>query len=491
MEKRGYLELPPPACEAVKAKEADAPVAWLEYARRQSTGATYWQQEPRGMIDVLVMILAGGRGERLFPLTSQRAKPAVPFGGRYRIIDFVLSNFINSGFFRIKVLTQYRSNSLLIHLSRGFNFGSLSEHYVDAIPAHQSVVGDLGWYAGTADAIYQNLRVVQDEMPEDVAVFGADHIYKMDVRQMMDFHRRRAAACSVAVLPYGRAAAAGQFGILEVDENWRVVGFEEKPADPKPIPGQPDKCLVSMGNYLFKRLVLERVLAEDHDNQASAHDFGGNVLPAMIGRYPVYAYDFSQNVVLGEGERERGYWRDVGTIDAYFEANMDLRSVSPMLNLYNPAWPIRSVLMQYAPVKFVFNEDGRTGMAAESIIANGTIISGAQVYRSVVFNNVFVHSYCDIDESILMQGTNVGRGCRLRRVICDKYVTIEDGVVIGVDLARDAERFTVTPSGIVVIPKGAIVPREGPIRESSSLPPPGSIQPRVHEPGSVRITPEN
>jgi len=443
------------------------------------------------MIDVLVMILAGGRGERLHPLTSQRAKPAVPFGGRYRIIDFVLSNFINSGFFRIKVLTQYRSNSLLIHLSRGFNFGSLSEHYVDAIPAHQSVVGDLGWYAGTADAIYQNLRIVQDEMPEDVAVFGADHIYKMDVRQMMDFHRRRAAACTVAVLPYDRSAAAGQFGILEVDANWRVVGFEEKPADPKPIPGQPDKCLVSMGNYLFKRVVLERVLGEDHGREDTKHDFGGDVLPAMIDRYPVYAYDFTQNVVLGEGERERGYWRDVGTIDSFFDANMDLRSISPMLNLYNPAWPIRSVLLQYPPVKFVFDEGRRVGLAKESIIANGTIISGAEVSRSVVFNNVFVHSYSDVDESILMHGTNVGRACKLRRVICDKFVTIEDGTEIGVDLAKDAERFTVTQSGIVVIPKGSIVPREGPIRESNSLPPPGSIQPRVHEPGSVKITPES
>ena len=416
----------------------------------------------------------------------------MPFGGRYRIIDFVLSNFINSGFFRIKVLTQYRSNSLLIHLARGFNFGSLTEHYVDAIPAQQSVVGDLGWYAGTADAIYQNLR---DRSGREAGgrrgLRRRPHLQDGRAPDDATSIAARGAACTVAVLPYDRAAAAGQFGIIEVDENWRIVGFEEKPADPKPIPGQPDKCLVSMGNYLFKRLVLERVLAEDHDDQASAHDFGGNVIPAMIGRYPVYAYNFSQNVVPGEGERERGYWRDVGTIDAYFEANMDLRSVSPMLNLYNPAWPIRSVLMQYPPVKFVFNEDGRRGMAVDSIIANGTIISGAQVFRSVVFNNVFVHSYCDIDESILMQGSNVGRGCRLRRVICDKYVTIEDGAVIGVDLARDAERFTVTASGIVVIPKGAIVPREGPIRESSSLPPPGSIQPRIHEPGSVRITPES
>ena len=441
------------------------------------------------MIDVLVMILAGGRGERLYPLTRDRAKPAVPFGGRYRIIDFVLSNFINSGFFRIKVLSQYRSNSLLIHLARGFNFGSLAEHYVDPIPAHLGV-GEAGWYAGTADAIYQNLSIVQDELPQDVAVFGGDHIYKMDVRQMMDFHRQHHAGCTVAALPYDRAEAAGQFGIIEVDEQWRIVGFEEKPADPKPIPGNPSKTLVSMGNYIFDTQVLEAVLQEDHANPQSSHDFGKDVLPAMISRYPVYAYDFLDNIVPGESDGERGYWRDVGTLEAYFDANMDLRAVSPMLNLYNHAWPVRSAMLQYPPVKFVFDADGRTGYAVNSILANGAIISGGRVRDSVVFNNVFVHSFCEIDGSILMQGGNVGRGARLRRVICDKYVTIEDGTVIGEDPVKDAERFHISPTGIVVIPKGAIVPREGPILHSTSLPPPGSIQPRTHEPGSVKITPE-
>jgi glucose-1-phosphate adenylyltransferase len=442
------------------------------------------------MIDVLVMILAGGRGERLYPLTRDRAKPAVPFGGRYRIIDFALSNFINSGFFRIKVLSQYRSNSLLIHLARGFNFGSLSEHYVDPIPAAQGV-GEMGWYIGTADAIYQNLSIVQDEMPQDVAVFGGDHIYKMDIRQMMDFHREHHAACTVATLPFDREAASGQFGIIEVDEQWRIVGFEEKPADPKPLPNDPTKALVSMGNYIFDTDVLEQVLHTDHANTDSSHDFGKDVLPAMVSRYPVYAYNFLDNTVPGEGDRERGYWRDVGTIDSYFDANMDLRNVSPMLNLYNHAWPIRSVLLQYPPVKFVFDAEGRSGHAVDSIIANGAIISGGRVRNSVVFNNVFVHSFCDIDESILMQGSNIGRSARLRRVICDKYVTIEDGTVIGEDPLHDAERFHVSPGGVVVIPKGATVPREGPIIQSSSLPPPGSIQPRIHEPGSVKITPES
>jgi glucose-1-phosphate adenylyltransferase len=441
------------------------------------------------MIDVLVMILAGGRGERLYPLTRDRAKPAVPFGGRYRIIDFVLSNFINSGFFRIKVLTQYRSNSLLIHLARGFNFGSLAEHYVDAIPAHQGV-GELGWYLGTADAIYQNLSIVHDEVPQDVAIFGGDHIYKMDVRQMMDFHREHHAGCTVAALPYDRAAAAGKFGIIEVDENWRIIGFEEKTADPKPIPGEPGKTLVSMGNYIFNSAVLEDVLAEDHQITPSTHDFGKDVIPRMISRYPVYAYNFLDNMVPGESDRERGYWRDVGELDSYFDATMDLRSVSPLLNLYNHAWPIRSAMLQYPPVKFVFDQQGRCGMAVNSIVANGAIISGGRVRDSVVFNNVFVHSYCEVDNSILMQSCNVGRGVRLRRVICDKFVTIEDGTVIGETPSADAERFHVSPSGIVVIPKGAIVPREGPLLWSSSLPPPGSIQPRIHEPGSVKITPE-
>lgn len=441
------------------------------------------------MIDVLVMILAGGRGERLYPLTRDRAKPAVPFGGRYRIIDFVLSNFINSGFFRIKVLTQYRSNSLLIHLNRGFNFGSLAEHYVDPIPAHQGV-GESGWYSGTADAIYQNLSIIQDELPVDTAIFGGDHIYKMDVRQMMDFHREHHAGCTVAALPYDRAEAAGKFGIIEVDDQWRIVGFEEKPAVPKPIPGEPTKTLVSMGNYIFNTAVLEEVLHEDHANQDSSKDFGKDVIPAMIARYPVYAYNFLDNVVPGEGDRERGYWRDVGTMDSYFDATMDLRSVAPLLNLYNHAWPIRSVMLQYPPVKFVFDLEGRAGMALNSILANGAIISGGRVLNSVVFNNVFVHSYCQIDQSILMQGANIGRSVRLRRVICDKYVTIEDGTVIGEDRAADAARFHVSSSGIVVIPKGAIVPRDGPLLQSSSLPPPGSIQPRLHEPGSVKITPE-
>jgi len=441
------------------------------------------------MINTLVMIMAGGKGERLYPLTRDRAKPAVPFGARYRIIDFVLSNFINSGFFRIKVLTQYMSNSLLIHIARGFNFGAFAEHYVDAIPAHMGS-GDFGWYQGTADAIYQNTGIIQDEQSTDVAVFGGDHIYKMDVAQMLDYHRLTGAECTVAAVPYDRLEAAGQYGIIEVDEQWRIIGFEEKPADPKPIPGQPDKALASMGNYIFARQALVDALKRDHFDPTSSHDFGKNVIPSMIRGHRVYAYNFADNRVPGEGERERGYWRDVGTVDAYYEANMDLRSVTPQLNLYNYAWPIRSTTLQFPPTKFVFNDEGWRGMAVDSIVANGCIISGGRVSSSVVFPNVFVHSYCSVDECILMQGCNIGRRARLKRVICDQYVTIEDGTVIGEDPAADAQRFFVTPGGIVVIPKGTIVPRRGALMRGPSTPPPGSIRPRVHPAGSVTITPE-
>ncbi len=435
------------------------------------------------MINTLVMIMAGGKGERLWPLTAERAKPAVPFGARYRIIDFVLSNFINSGFMRIKVLTQYLSNSLLIHIARGYNFGSLTENYVDAVPAQLGNASD--WYRGTADAIYQNLELILDESPMDVAIFGGDHIYKMDVRQMLSFHHDMRSACTVACLPFNRREAAGQFGIIEVDEHWRIIGFEEKPADPKPIPGHPDLALVSMGNYIFKLPALRRVLMEDHAREDSSHDFGKDVIPRMITEYPVYAYNFMDNEIPGESAEQRGYWRDVGTLDAYYDASMDLRAVKPQLNLYNYDWPIRSSLLQYPPVKFVFDEDGRRGMAVDSIVANGTIISGASVNGCVVFNNNFVHSYSEVSDSILLQGCNIGRNVRMHRTICDKYVTVEDGAEVGVDPAADAERFTVTPSGLVVIPRGVFVPRKGPVRSLDFTPPPGTIRARGHKSGSV------
>ena len=438
-------------------------------------------------MDTLVMIMAGGRGERLHPLTSHRAKPAVPFGGNYRIIDFVLSNFINSGFLHIKVLTQYLSHSLLLHLPRGFNFGSITEHYVDAIPAQQHSAG-FGWYQGTADSIYRNLNIVHDERPQHVAIFGGDHVYKMDVRQMLDFHRGRSAACTIATLPFDREQAAGQFGILEVDENWRVIGFEEKPSDPKPIPGMPDKALVSMGNYIFAPDVLFEVLSEDHDKPGSKHDFGGDVIPAMLADdFPVYAYNFLDNQIPGENDSARGYWRDIGTLDAFYEANMDLRSVHPGLNLYNPAWPIRSANLHYQAAKFVFDENERRGFAIDSLVANGAIVSGGAVRQSVVFANVFVHSYAEVTGSILMQHCAVGRHARLKNVICDKGVTVEDGAVIGEDLDFERGRFRVSPNGVVVVPKGTVVRKDGSVDEEAVRRPAGTLRPRAHQPGSVSV----
>jgi glucose-1-phosphate adenylyltransferase len=446
-------------------------------------------EEAAPMYDTLVMIMAGGRGERLYPLTRDRAKPAVPFGGRYRIIDFALSNFINSGFMRIKVLTQYLSYSLLVHLSRGYNFGSQSESYVDPVPAEQGI-GEGGWYVGTAHAIFMNLNLISDENPRHVAIFGGDHIYKMDIRQMHNFHRKRKAACTVACLPYDRKAAAGQFGILEVDENWRIVGFEEKPADPKPIPGNPELALGSMGNYFFNPKVLRDVLHRDNADPHSQHDFGRNVIPDMIGDYPVYAYNFLENIVPGEEEEGKGYWRDVGTIESYYDASMDLRAVSPKLNLYNFEWPIRSTVLQYPPAKFVFDDDGRRGMAVDSLVAAGSVISGGMVRNSIVFANNFIHSHSEVNDSILFHGCNIGRGARLRKVIADKNVTVEDGAVIGEDAEQDAQRFHLSASGLVVIPKNTIVTREGPLRQARSAPPPGSLRPRIHPPGGVQISPE-
>jgi glucose-1-phosphate adenylyltransferase len=436
------------------------------------------------MIDTLVMIMAGGKGQRLHPLTRDRAKPAVPFGARYRIIDFALSNFINSGYFRIKVLTQYHSNSLLIHLSRGYNFGSMIEHYVDAIPAQQG--GEHDWYKGTADAIYQNIEVIKDESPVAVAVFGGDHIYKMDIRQMADYHEDTGADCTVACLPFDRKQAAHQFGIIEVDENWRIVGFEEKPADPKPIPGMPDMALVSMGNYFFNTPALLEMLHADKQDSTSARDFGKNIIPSNYSKYRIMAYNFLENKVPGESPDEQGYWRDVGTVDSFYEANMDLRAVKPQLNLYNYEWPIRSTMLQYPPAKFVFDDEDWRGMAIDSIVANGTIVSGATVRNSVVFNNVFVHSRAQVEGSILFTGCNIGRNVKLNKVICDKYVTIEDGTVIGEDPEADAKRFFTTESGVVVIPKGSIVTSDGEVHTDTILPPPGSLRPRMHQPGSVQ-----
>ncbi len=397
--------------------------------------------------------MAGGQGTRLYPLTRDRAKPAVPFGGKYRIIDFVLSNLVNSGIFSIYVLVQWRSQSLIEHLKDGWQFGGmLPGHFITPVPA-QMRMGET-WYQGTADAIFQNLNLIDDAQPDIVAVFGADHIYRMDIQQMVEFHVDRKAAVTVATLPVP-VEETSQFGIVDVDSGLRITGFEEKPAQGRAMPGAPGKCLASMGNYLFDPHVLRAALIEDAQNHTSRHDFGQDLLPALIERVPVYAYNFMTNRIRGDSEINLSYWRDVGTLDAYFEANMDLRDARPHLNLYNTNWPLRTAYYNQPPAKFVFAEDGRRGLALHSVISEGCIISGGTVRNSVLGRSVFVHSYSEIEDSVIMDYAEIGRHTKIRRAIIDKNVYIAEGDEIGYDLARDRERFFVTESGIVVIPKSS------------------------------------
>jgi glucose-1-phosphate adenylyltransferase len=399
----------------------------------------------------LALVMAGGQGTRLYPLTRDRAKPAVPFGGKYRIVDFVLSNLVNSQIYSIYVLVQWRSQSLIEHLKDGWQFGRiLHDHFIVPVPA-QMRLGE-SWYQGTADAIFQNLNLIEDFRPDLVAVFGADHIYRMDIAQMIEFHTERKASVSVATLPVA-VEESDQFGILEVDSGLRVFGFDEKPKTTKAMPGAPGKCLASMGNYLFDPQVLRAALIEDSQSRDSRHDFGRDLIPALIDRVPVYAYNFMTNRIRGDSEENLSYWRDVGTIDAYYEANMDLRDARPHLNLYNASWPLRTAYYNQPAAKFVFNEDSRRGQALHSVISEGCIISGGSVRSSVLGRSVFVHSYSQIDDSIIMDYSNIGRGARIRRAIIDKNVHIAEGDVIGYDLEQDRKRFTVTDSGIVVIPK--------------------------------------
>jgi glucose-1-phosphate adenylyltransferase len=404
--------------------------------------------------NILTMILAGGMGERLYPLTRDRAKPAVPFGGRYRIIDFVINNFINSGFLKIKILTQFKSNSLIEHITRTWRLVPEIGQYVDVVPA-QMRKGPF-WFRGTADAVFQNLELIFDERPEVVCVFGGDHIYKMDVNQMLDQHLSRDADLTIATIPVP-LAEAHHFGIVEVDDDWRVTGFVEKPKEgARTIPGQPDMVLASMGNYIFKAGVMIDVL-QRNALRDSAHDFGKEIIPDMYPRMKVYAYDFAKNFIPGEAEVNRGYWRDVGTVDAYFEASMDLVSVTPMFNLYNPQWPLISAPMHLPPAKFVFADaqSQRIGIATDSMVSDGVIISGGTINRCILHPRVRIHSYSDIDESILMDGVEVGRHSRIRRAIIDKGVKIPANSTIGYDLEQDRQHYTVTDTGIVVVSKGA------------------------------------
>jgi len=406
------------------------------------------------MQKLLAMILAGGEGRRLDPLTRERAKPAVPFGGRYRIIDFVLSNFANSGVLRMKVLVQYKSDSLNTHVQRAWRLTALLNEYVEIVPA-QMRYGPK-WFEGSADAIYQNLNIITDEEPDYTFVFGADHVYRMDVRQMLQFHLDRKADLTVAAIPIP-VSSAGEFGIIEVDAEGRMIGFVEKPREsPKTMPGDSTRCLASMGNYLFTTEALVQEIVRDAGDPNSAHDFGKSIVSSMYARRPVFVYDFAKNEVPGQTERERGYWRDVGSLDAYYQANMDLVAVDPTFSLYNDRWPIYTIQHQQPPCKFVFNNesDKRIGKATDSLVSEGCIISGGHVHHSILSPNCRINSYSYVEGSILFEDVNVGRHCRLRRCIVDKHVDIPAGTSIGFDPEEDRRRFQVTESGIVVIPKG-------------------------------------
>lgn len=413
------------------------------------------------MARLLAMILAGGEGRRLDPLTRERAKPAVPFGGRYRILDFVLSNFANSGVLKMKVLVQYKSESLNTHVQRAWRLSVFLDQYVEIVPA-QMRVGPK-WYEGSADAIYQNLNIITDEQPDYTFVFGADNIYRMDVRQMLDYHVERKADLTVAAIPVP-VSEASQFGIIEVDAEGRMIGFVEKPkSDPKTMPGDPTRCLASMGNYLFTTDALFREIVRDAGDTNSAHDFGKSIVTEMYKTRPVYVYDFATNVVPGQGEKERGYWRDVGTIDAYYQSNMDLVAVDPIFSLYNDRWPIYTSRYNYPPAKFVFasEAEGRVGRATDSLISEGCIISGGQVHHSILSPKVRVNSFTKVEDCIIFENVNIGRHCRIRRAIIDKHVDIPAGTVIGYDPEADRRRFHVTETGIVVIPKGMRVAPPG------------------------------
>jgi len=395
--------------------------------------------------DILVILLAGGVGERLSPLTKERAKPAVYFGGPYRIIDFTLSNCINSGLRRIFIATQYKSLSLSRHIRMGWNVVSeeLGE-FIEMLPP-QKRVGE-HWYLGTADAVYQNLYSITRESPSHVIVLSGDHVYKMDYARMLRFHIERNADLTLATIEVP-VEDGRRFGIVGVDESDRVVDFLEKPANPPAVPNSPGVALASMGIYIFRSEVLIRALEEDAANADSQHDFGKNIIPSLIHSAPVYSYRFHD-----ENKKAAKYWRDIGTLDAYFEASMDLCQVNPEFNLYDPEWPLRTYMPQAPPAKFVFAEEHRRcGQALDSIISGGCIISGSRVSGSILCPNVRVHSFCDIEQAILMPGVRVGRHARIRRAIIDRDVLIPRGALIGFDLEEDRRRHTVTEAGVVVV----------------------------------------
>ncbi|WP_291424588.1 glucose-1-phosphate adenylyltransferase [Deinococcus sp.] len=408
---------------------------------------------------ILGMILAGGQGSRLAPLTQRRSKPAVPFGSKYRIIDFAINNFMNSGMFSIYVLTQYKAQSLTEHIQRSWRFGTfLSDYFITLVPAQMYRFEELGnaWYRGTADAVYQNMHLIENYEADYVAIFSGDHIYKMNVEHMLEKHIESRADISIAAYPMPRTEAH-RFGVMQVDEHWRVTEFLEKPKDPPGLPSDPDTSLTSMGNYIFSRRALEELLEASISNNQEGFDFGSDVLPrALADGYQVQAYDFHKNPVPGQSGPNL-YWKDVGTLDAYYEANMDLVSVNPTFDLYNPEWPLRTSSEFSPPSKFVHESEGRKGQAFNSVMAGGVIISGGTVRDSVLARNVRAHSYSLIESSVLFDDVEVGRHAHLKRVIVDKDVNIPPGTQIGLNPEEDRARgFTVTESGVVVVPKGYV-----------------------------------
>jgi glucose-1-phosphate adenylyltransferase len=401
-------------------------------------------------VRVLAFVLAGGKGTRLYPLTKERAKPAVPFGGRYRIVDFVLSNLVNSGIYSTYVLIQFKSQSLLQHLRDGWEVSSLlKQHFIIPVPAQMRSPGE-DWYRGTADAIYQNINLIEQADPHFVVIFGADHIYRMNIREMLEFHMHKRAQVSIAAIPVRREQAA-EFGVIEASADGHVIGFHEKCSDAPTMPDNDEYVFASMGNYIFSTNLLVRELYADAANEASSHDFGRDILPSLIGRTEMFAYDFQTNRIPGDPPAQEPYWRDVGTIDAYYAASMDLRSVTPALNLYNRQWPLRTAGYSDPPPKFIFDEAGRRGQAIDSIVSGGTILSGGMVRNSVLGRGVRIHSGAVVEDSILFDNVDVGRRARVKRAILDKNVRVPEDATVGHDLDRDRQLYHVTESGIVVI----------------------------------------
>ena len=394
--------------------------------------------------DTLALIMAGGRGSRLKDLTKWRAKPSVAFGGKFRIIDFPLSNCINSGIRRIGVLTQYKAHSLITHIQRGWGHlrGEFGE-FVELLPAQQRI--ETSWYQGTADSIYQNLDIIRNHDPEFVLILAGDHIYKMDYGAMLAAHVEKEADVTVGCIevPIERAHA---FGVMEVDEEDRVLSFEEKPSEPKTKPGQTDAALCSMGIYVFNTDFLFEQLIKDADTTNSSHDFGKDIIPAVIQKYRAFAYDFRDPITEAQG-----YWRDVGTVDAFWEANLELIGITPELNLYDEQWPIWTYQEQLPPAKFIFDDEDRRGMAVDSMVSGGCIISGAQVRHSLLFSNVKVNSYSSLKDAVILPEVDIGRHCRITRAVIDKGCHIPEGTVIGEDPKEDAKRFHVTPGGVTLV----------------------------------------